>query len=82
MSLGLAIKQTRQKTLLTQEEFAKELRVATSTVNHWELEKACPSFSTMKKIKIFCESNNISFDNIEFEWLKLAEKEDAKCYQM
>ena len=42
MSLGNEIRILRQKAFYTQEEFAKQLNVALSTVNRWELEKTIP----------------------------------------
>lgn len=36
MSLGETIRITRQKSFYTQEEFARKLNVALSTVNRWE----------------------------------------------
>ena len=45
------LKVLRQRALLTQEEFAKTLSVAPSTVNRWEMSKAKPNVSTMKKSK-------------------------------
>lgn len=43
MSLGETIRITRQKSFYTQEEFARKLNVALSTVNRWELNKANPA---------------------------------------
>ena len=50
MSLGEAIRMTRQKAFYTQEDFAKELNVALSTVNRWELNKVKPNMKAMKAI--------------------------------
>ena len=47
MSLGEAIRITRQKAFYTQEDFAKNLEVALSTVNRWELNKAKPNMKAM-----------------------------------
>ena len=47
MSLGETIRITRQKSFYTQEEFARKLNVALSTVNRWELNKAKPSVKAM-----------------------------------
>ena len=69
MSLGEIIRITRQKAFYTQEDFAKELDVALSTVNRWELNKAKPNVRTMKTIKTFCEKNELDFGIIENEWL-------------
>lgn len=70
MGLGEAIKQTRQKMFLTQDEFASELKVSISTVKRWELNKARPNVKGMKAIKSFCDRNNIEFKLIEKEWLE------------
>jgi len=70
MSLGDTIRITRQKAFYTQEGFAKELNVALSTVNRWELDKVRPNMKAMKSIKAFCENNNLSYELIEKEWLE------------
>lgn len=57
-----AIKIVRQKALLSQEDFAKQLGVSHSTVNRWETGKTLPNFKTMKRIDIFCKENSIDFD--------------------
>lgn len=59
----------REKMLLTQEEFAKELGVASSTVNRWEKGKARPNITTMRTIKRICESNNYPYEKIESAWI-------------
>lgn len=69
MSLGEAIRITRQKSFYTQEEFAKKLNVALSTVNRWELNKARPNMNAMRAIKIFCEENNQPYELIEEQWI-------------
>lgn len=63
------MKRTRQRCLLTQEEFAKEIDVAFSTVNRWEGGKAKPNLSAMKSIKDFCIKNNIEYSPVEEAWL-------------
>lgn len=63
------IKKIRQRCFLTQNDFAKEINVAFSTVNRWEGGKAKPNLSTMKNIKDFCLQNNIDYSNIEEAWL-------------
>ena len=70
MTLGDAIRLTRQKAFLTQEDFAKELNVALSTVNRWELNKVKPNIKTMKAIKVFCEKNTLPFETIETAWFQ------------
>ena len=63
------IKRVRQKCLLTQHDFAKEVQVAFSTVNRWESGKAKSNLSAMKNIKEFCLKNNIDYTGIEEAWL-------------
>ena len=73
MSLGEAIRITRQKSLYTQEDFAAKLNVALSTVNRWEMNKAKPNMRAMKAIRAFCEENCTDYEVIEQEWLKLSQ---------
>lgn len=75
MELGEVIRITRQRAFYTQEEFAKRLHVALSTVNRWELNKAKPNVKAMKEIKAFCKENNLNFEIIEEAWLTCS-KED------
>ncbi len=69
MSLGETIRIARQKAFYTQEDFAKYLNVALSTVNRWELDKAKPNVKAMKSIKAFCNENELDYEKIEKEWL-------------
>ena len=71
MDLSTSIKKIRQKTFMTQEEFAKELGVAFSTVNRWEKGKTTPNFAAMKQMKDFCQRNDISFEEVEDAWIKI-----------
>jgi len=75
MSLGKAIRVTRQKAFCTQESFARKLEVALSTVNRWELNKAKPNMKAMKAIKTFCEDNKLDYEIIESEWLSFSEED-------
>ena len=70
MSLGDTIRIMRQKAFYTQEDFARKLNVALSTVNRWELDKVRPNLKAMKSIKAFCEENGQSYEPIEEEWLQ------------
>ena len=54
---------------MTQEDFAKELGVASSTVNRWETGKAWPNIAAMRNIKGFCEERDYPYEEIENEWL-------------
>jgi len=74
MILSNEIKLIRQKAFLTQEAFAQELNVAFSTVNRWEAGKSHPNITAMKRIKLFCEKNAISFDNLQVVWLGMTEE--------
>ena len=69
MSLGEAIRITRQKAFYTQEEFAQKLNVALSTVNRWELNKARPNMKAMRAIKSFCDENNQPYEFIDNQWV-------------
>ncbi len=70
MRIPQEIRTLREKSLLTQEEFAKELGVAASTVNRWETGKVRPNISAMKNIKRFCENRNYIYGEIESAWLR------------
>lgn len=63
------IKIMRQKLFYSQDAFAKELKVTVSTVNRWETGKSVPNLSTMKRIKEFCEKNNVDYKPLEESWL-------------
>jgi len=62
MSFSSEIKAVRQKVLLSQEAFAKELGVSFTTVNRWESGKCRPSYKTLRQISDYCRKNNIAFD--------------------
>lgn len=74
MSLGEAIRISRQKAFYTQEDFANKLNVALSTVNRWELNKARPNVKAMKAIKAFCVENELDYKIIESEWLTFSKE--------
>lgn len=69
MKISDSIRIARQNLFLSQEELAKELKVSVCTVNRWEMGKARPNNTAMKRIKTFCESNKIDFDTIKTAWL-------------
>jgi len=75
MSLGDEIRQIRQKSFLTQEDFSIVLNVAASTVNRWEMDKTKPNMKAMKQIKQFCETNNLPYREIETAWLDMSRKD-------
>ena len=57
-----AIKTVRQKALLSQEDFAKQLGVSHSTVNRWEKGHAMPSYLAQEKFFLLCKENEITFE--------------------
>ena len=69
MELPEEIKRIRQRSLLTQNDFAKEVKVAFSTVNRWECGKAKPNINAMKSIKEFCLNHDIDYSTVEEAWL-------------
>lgn len=69
MSLSNEIKLIRQKSIMTQTEFATKLNVSFATVNRWEQGKAKPNITAMKKLKAFCDKQGLPFDEIENAWL-------------
>ena len=62
VNLGAELKAIRQKSLLSQEAFAKELGVSFTSVNRWETGKSTPSYKAMKQINDFCKTHNIDYD--------------------
>lgn len=70
MDLSNEIKKIRQKSFMTQEEFASEFGVAFSTINRWENGKTVPNMKAMKQMKDFCEKSGFSFDELEKAWLE------------
>ena len=69
MALAESIRIVRQKSFLSQEDFAKALCVSLSTVNRWETGRAKPNLAAMKSLKAFCEKNGLCYSDIETEWL-------------
>jgi Helix-turn-helix. len=54
---------------MSQDEFAKALKVAFSTVNRWEAGRTRPNLFAMKQLRAFCKDNHISFEALEKAWL-------------
>ena len=63
------IKRIRQRCLLTQQDFAKKIKVAFSTVNRWEGGKAKPNLNAMKNIKKFSLEHDVDYSGVEEAWL-------------
>ena len=68
MSFAQEIKNIRQHCFISQEAFARELKVSFSSVNRWEGGRAKPNLVAIKSIKDFCEAHDIDFTNLEREW--------------
>jgi len=68
MSFAQEIKNIRQHCFLSQEAFARELKVSFSSVNRWESGRSKPNLVAIKSIKDFCEAHSIDFTNLEREW--------------
>jgi len=69
MSLSEILKYTRQKTLMSQEEFAVTINVSVATINRWENGRSKPNLMAMRNLKAFCDSHKLPFEEIEREWL-------------
>lgn len=74
MSFSEELKRIRQRSFLSQEAFAKEIKVSFSTVNRWEGGKTKPNLTAMKNIKAFCDKNSIEFDKLEELWLNIGKE--------
>lgn len=72
------IKRIRQRCFLTQQDFAKEVQVAFSTVNRWEGGKTKPNLIAMKNIKGFCLKNDVDYSIIEEAWLDFEVRSKSK----
>ena len=69
MSFPKEIKRIRQRSFLTQQEFADVIGVAFSTVNRWESGRSKPNLKAMKSINTFCLDNKIPYEVLEEPWL-------------
>lgn len=68
MDFPKEIRRIRQRSFLTQQEFANALGVAFSTVNRWESGHSKPNLKAMKSINTFCVDNNIPYEVLEEAW--------------
>lgn len=69
MSLADEIRVLRQKSLLTQSQFAEILHVSFTSLNRWENGKARPGLTAMKAIKQYCEERDLPYEPIESAWI-------------
>ena len=67
MTLSEAIKKIRKERFLSQEDFAKDIGVAFSTVNSWENGKAQPSYKAMKILNDYCKRYSIDISIADTE---------------
>lgn len=68
MQLSEIIKEVRQKSYMSQQEFADEIGVSFSTVNRWETAKAMPNYQTMKRLIEYCRRCNVDTQVLEEQW--------------
>lgn len=66
MEFAQAIKQIRCRSLLSQEDFAKQIGVSFTTVNRWEAGKSKPSFKALRNIDDYCKKENIDFNTGDY----------------
>jgi DNA-binding transcriptional regulator YiaG len=64
MRFGEKVKLVRQKLMLSQEDFAKELNISFATVNRWENGKAEPNYIKQRLFNEFCKSHGIDEDKL------------------
>ncbi|MBQ8417943.1 MAG: helix-turn-helix domain-containing protein [Phascolarctobacterium sp.] len=65
MEIGVKIRNIRQQSLLSQQDFAQILGVSFCTVNRWETGKTKPAYRALKTLNEFCRANNIEFNVIK-----------------
>lgn len=63
MDYKVMIKKLRNKMLLTQSEFAKELGVSIASVARWETGENEPTMKVKRKLKILFEKYNIEVED-------------------
>lgn len=68
MDFPKEIKRIRQRSFLTQQEFANVIGVSFFTVNRWESGRSKPNLKAMKSINTFCVDNNIPYEALEESW--------------
>lgn len=59
-----AVKDLRDKLIMTQAEFAKMLGVSFTSINRWENVLNRPTTSARKKIVELCKENNIELKEV------------------
>lgn len=59
MDYSKALKELREKLLVTQEELAEMLGVSFASVNRWENKRHEPTIKAKRKIRDLCKENGI-----------------------
>ena len=67
MTCSEAVKKIRKERFLSQEDFAKDIGVAFSTVNRWENGKNAPSYKAMKLLNDYCKQYSIDISITDME---------------
>ena len=67
MTFSEAVKKIRKERFLSQEDFAKDIGVAFSTVNRWENGKNAPSYKAMKSLNDYCKQYSIDVSITDME---------------
>ena len=68
MNLQEIIRRIRQDSLLSQQEFAKELGVSYATVSRWEGGRAKPNWTGIKLLKNFCIMHHMEYSDLIEAW--------------
>ena len=62
MKFNELLKEVRKELNISQEQFAHELNVSSTTLNRWENNRCVPSRLAKLRILDYCKSKNISKD--------------------
>lgn len=62
MNYGKAIKDLRDKLLITQTEFANLINVSYASVNRWENKHCQPTMKAKRKITDVCKKNHVKIE--------------------
>jgi len=62
MTFSEKVQEVRGRLMLTQQQLAKEIGVAYSTINRWENGHNEPQFLERRKFDDFCKKHGIVFD--------------------
>lgn len=65
MNFEKALKELRDKLIISQEELASLLGVSLTSVNRWETGKNLPTIKAKRKIVELCKQNNICLEEVK-----------------